>query len=198
MVIETLLKTKRLSLRQFTTADSGYLVQIDNDPEVMRYINGGIPTSLETIQNNFLTLFLRYDKKRPCLGFWAVIENESTDFVGWCCLRAQEQEPGVASIGYRFIKSAWGKGYATEATSALINRGFTELGLERILATTYEDNLASRRVMDKLGLRFVRTFKYEPGDQETAQHDATETWDGDDVEYVLNKEDWERILRRQK
>jgi RimJ/RimL family protein N-acetyltransferase len=187
------MQTQRLSLRQFTAEDAHYLHQIDNDPDVMRYINGGIPISLENIQIKFLPLFLKYDKEQPCLGFWLVSENESSDFVGWCCLRADEHNPNVASVGYRFLKSAWGKGYATEATRLLINRGFTELGLQRIIADTYEENMASRRVMEKLGLRFVRTFRFNPNAQETSQQDETQTWDGDDVEYALDRSDWEQF-----
>jgi RimJ/RimL family protein N-acetyltransferase len=60
-------------------------------------------------------------------------------------------------LGYRLRRSAWGRGYATEGLRALIRRAF-ELGIRRVFAQTMAVNLASRRVMEKSGLRFVRTF----------------------------------------
>ena len=88
----------------------------------------------------------------------------------------------------------WGKGYATEGARALIHKGFTEQGVQRVVASTYEDNLASRRVMEKLGMTLVRTFRPTP--EELAAHgldgSAQELFPGDDVEYALEKADWQR------
>jgi RimJ/RimL family protein N-acetyltransferase len=91
--------------------------------------------------------------------------------------------PGEASVGWRFRKASWGRGYATEAARALLDRGFRELGVRRVTATTMTVNVASRRVMEKLGMRFVRTFFEEwPTYIEGAEHG--------DVEYELTREMW--------
>jgi RimJ/RimL family protein N-acetyltransferase len=87
-------------------------------------------------------------------------------------------------LGYRLRKSAWGQGYATEGSRALIRKGFTEFGVRRVIAEAMAVNLASRRVMEKSGLKFVRTFRSDwpyriEGD------------DQGDVEYGLDKADWE-------
>ena len=67
--VQILLETQRLILRRFTAADAKYLFELDNDPEVMRYINGGTPTSLEIIENEILPVFLKYDDQFPAFGF---------------------------------------------------------------------------------------------------------------------------------
>ena len=95
--------------------------------------------------------------------------------------------PTSAELGYRLRKAAWGKGYGTEVSRALIRKGFTELGVRRVVASTYADNVGSRRVMEKAGMTFVRTFRYDAGDPATQ-----ELWEGDDVEYAIEQADWER------
>ena len=183
------METERLVLQRFTFDDGHYLYDLDNDPEVMRYINGGVPTSKSVIEKDILPVFLAHEKSE--FGFWKTIEKGSSKFVGWVSLRPLDDKPDEARIGYRFRRENWGKGYATEAMRALVDTGFENLGLARILATTYEDNLASRRVMEKLGLTWVRSFHIDQLDSETTDFSTTEIWDGDDVEYALRKAEWQ-------
>ena len=123
------LETDRLVLRRFTSADADNLVSLDADPDVMRYITGGIPTSREEIENEVLPAFLGYYQRYEGYGFWAVIEKETGEFLGWFHFRPYEGgAPGEVDLGYRLRKSAWGKGYATEGSRALIRKGFTEFG----------------------------------------------------------------------
>ena len=193
--MQVLLETERLVLRRFTEADADCLFDLDNDPEVMRFINGGTPTPRDVIQNDILPGFLYYDECFPGYGVWAAIENATGGFLGWLSFRPAESAPNEAILGYRFRKDAWGKGYATEGARALIRRGFSELGVQRVVATTYEDNLASRRVMEKLGMTLVRTFRITSEDLKTADtYHVTDLdlWDGDDVEYALERANWER------
>ncbi|HEX4816952.1 MAG TPA: GNAT family N-acetyltransferase, partial [Nonomuraea sp.] len=91
-------------------------------------------------------------------------------------------------LGYRLHRRAWGKGYATEGSRALIDKAFGELGARRVFAQTMAVNLRSRRVMEKCGLRHVRTFFA----------DWPEVIDGSEhgeVEYELLRADW-RSRRR--
>jgi RimJ/RimL family protein N-acetyltransferase len=205
--MQALLETERLALRRFMVADLDNLVALDSDPDVMRYLNGGAPTPRDVIERDILPGFLRsYEPCEPCepcepydscegFGVWAVIERVSGDFLGWLSFLPSEGDPRVVALGYRLRTPAWGKGYATEAARALIRKGFRELGVQRVVATTYQDNRASRRVMEKVGMSLVRTFRYTP--DELAAASATfvpgqELWDGDDVEYALERADWER------
>jgi len=191
-------ETERLILRRFTEADADHLYELDNDPEVMRYINGGTPTPREVIRKEILPGFLCYDERLPGFGFWAAIERASGDWLGWFCLRSAADAPDEAILGYRLRRAAWGRGYATEGARALIRKGFVELGVQRVVATTYEENLASRRVMEKLGMTLSRRFRItaeEIAHADTYHATSLEPWDGDDVEYALARDDWEQTVR---
>src|SRR5438067_5849376 len=181
--MQVFLETERLVLRRFTAADVDNLVDLDRDPDVMRFLTGGIPTPRDVIQNEILPRFLRDYDRFAGYGYWAAIEKSSGDFLGWFSLRPPDGgSPGEVELGYRLRKAAWGHGYATEGARALIRKGFTELGVQRVFARTYQDNLASRRVMEKAGLRLVRTYRLTPADlvAEGLTHiPRQDLWDGD-------------------
>lgn len=80
--VQILLETRRLILRPFTADDAEHLFALDNDPVVMRYINGGIPISIEIIEKEILPVFLRHDDQFPLYGFWAAINKTSHRFLG--------------------------------------------------------------------------------------------------------------------
>jgi RimJ/RimL family protein N-acetyltransferase len=183
--MQVFLETDRLVLRRFTEADADLLVDLDADPEVMRYITNGEPTSRAEVTDEVLPAFLGYYDRYPGYGFWAAVEKSSGEFIGWFHFRPKEggyeDEP---ELGYRLRRSAWGKGYATEGSRALIAKGFAEFGVERVFAETMAVNTASRRVMEKSGLRFARQFTTTwpvriPGDEEG------------DVEYAIERAQWE-------
>jgi len=186
--MQVFLETDRLVLRRFTAADTDNLVDLDADPDVMRFVTGGIATSREEIQNEVLPAFLAYYQRYEGCGFWAAIEKATGEFLGWFHFRPRpDAAPGEVELGYRLCKSAWGRGYATEGSCALIRRGFTESGVQRVTAEAMAVNQASRRVMEKAGLKLVRTF-HQP-------------WpfpiDGDqagDVEYALDKTGWQQDI----
>lgn len=193
-----LLETERLRLRRFSPDDAAHLYALDNDPAVMRWINGGAATPRRVIDEEILPRFLRYDDAHPGFGFWAAEEKATGEFLGWFVFRPTGDAPGEVAIGYRLHRAAWGKGYATEGGAALIRRGFVEWGVERVVATTYEKNAASRRVMEKLGLGYVRSFRYtaeEIATADTSHNESPEVWPGEDVVYALNRESWAKIER---
>ena len=183
--MQVFVETRRLLLRQFTLADVDNLVSLDSDPDVMRFVTGGICTSRAEIENEVLPAFLGYYERFDGYGFWAVIEKATGAFLGWLHFRPREgarlDEP---ELGYRLRKSAWGKGYATEGSRALIRKGFTEFGVRRVVAETMAVNQASRRVMEKAGLTLVRTF-HQPWPYPISGAEQG------DVEYALDKSDWE-------
>ena len=192
--MHTLLITNRLVLRRLTTADADFLFDLDNDPEVMRYINGGTPTPRDAFERNILPAFLQYDERFPGFGFWAAIEKGTSEFLGWLSFRPGDNTSGDITLGYRLRKAAWDKGYATEGARALIDKGFAELGVNRVTATTYQDNLGSIRVMEKAGMTLVRRFRMTPADlmkSDTHHVSDLDLWDGDDVEYAIERVDWE-------
>jgi RimJ/RimL family protein N-acetyltransferase len=184
--MQVFLETERLVLRRFTEADADNLFDLDGDPEVMRFLTGGKPTPREVIRTETLPRILHYYERFAGFGFWAAIEKSTGDFLGWFEFRPPEGGgPDEAELGYRLRKSAWGKGYAPEGARALIRKGFAELGVRRVVAQTMAVNTASRRVMEKVGLRYVRTsYKEWPDPIEGAAEG--------EVEYALWKAAWER------
>jgi RimJ/RimL family protein N-acetyltransferase len=184
--MQIFLETERLVLRRFTEDDVDNLVELDSDPAVMRFINGGRPTPRQEIESDVLPTFLGYYERFAGYGFWAAVEKSTGRFVGWFHFRpAEAAHPDEVELGYRLRRSAWGKGYATEGSRALIQKGFAELGVQRVVATTMVVNVASRRVMQKAGLRFVRTF-HQPWP------DYIEGEEQGDVEYALLRSEWEQ------
>jgi RimJ/RimL family protein N-acetyltransferase len=152
------LETDRLLLRHFTEEDADELVALNSDPEVMRYL-GGVKPAEET-RDDILPAFLEYHRGDPRIGFFAAIERWSGGFVGWFHLRPEHEPPYEMELGYRLKRSAWGKGYGTEGSRALIAKAFEELGVDRVVATADEDNTRSRRVMEKAGMRLVGHFVF--------------------------------------
>jgi RimJ/RimL family protein N-acetyltransferase len=180
------LETERLELREFTDDDLENLVELDSDPEVMRFINGGRPTAREEIENEVLPAFLGYYERFAGYGFWAAVEKSTDRFIGWFHFRPAEGAPlNEVELGYRLRRSAWGKGYATEGARALIDKGFAELGVQQVVASTMVVNVASQRVMENAGLKFVRTF-HQPWP------DYIEGEEEGDVEYALLRSEWEQ------
>jgi RimJ/RimL family protein N-acetyltransferase len=120
----------------------------------------------------------------PGRGRWAALERSTGAFVGWLSLRVNEDTgPNEPELGYRLRRAAWGNGYATEGSRALIAKAFTELGVQRVMATTMTVNVASRQVMEKAGLIYVRTFHL-------SWPEPIEGTEQGDVEYALTRPTW--------
>lgn len=183
------LETDRLVLRRFTEADAGNLFDLDSDPEVMRYLTGGKTTPLPVVRDELLPRLLAEYERFPRLGQWAAIGRSGGDFQGWFALRPLDGGDGAeVELGYRLRRSAWGRGLATEGCRALIDKAFGELGVRRVWAETMAVNTASRRVMEKAGLRYVRTFH-------VAFDDPIEGTEHGEVEYELLRSDWTPATR---
>lgn len=183
--MDVYLETERLILRRFTQDDLGDLVALDADPAVTHFINGCRPVPREESQDDLTAFVLRYERGDG-YGLWAAVERASGEFLGWFHLRpARGGPPDEPELGYRLRRSAWGHGYGTEGSRALIDKAFRELGARRVVAYTMTINIASRRVMMKAGLRFVRLFHQEWPDAIPGDHLG-------DVEYALTRAEWER------
>lgn len=168
--------TERLHLRPLTIDDVDTLVTLDADPEVMRFITGGRPSTRAEVRTTV----------EGALGHrWLASEAATGDLVGWFALKPTGDVDDVGrELGYRLFRRAWGQGYATEGSLALVDRAFTRLGAHRVWAETMTVNTASRRVMERCGLRYVRTFHLD-------WPEPIEGTDQGDVEYELLRPDWE-------
>ncbi len=152
------LETDRLLLREFTEADIDNLVDLDSDPLVTKYINGGKPTAREYIAEKVMPRIFSYYEKYDRQGIWAAIMKKSNQFIGWFHLRPNHANHDETELGYRLKRKYWGKGLATEGSRALIKKGFEELNVPVIVAIADPENGASRRVMEKSGLSYVEHY----------------------------------------
>ena len=142
------LRTERLLLRPFRTDDLEDLVALDADRDVMFFITGGTPTPREEVEREDLPDFLAYAAGDTGYGFWAAEERATGAFLGWFHLRPHAGAPAdEPELGYRLRRSAWGRGYATEGSRALVDHAFQALGAHRVYAETMAVHLASRRVI---------------------------------------------------
>ncbi|MEU6741623.1 GNAT family N-acetyltransferase [Streptosporangium sandarakinum] len=189
--MEIFLETERLTLRELTDADADHLFELDGDPEVMRFLNGGRPTPREEILSRVLPRMLRRHDLLGRPGYWAAEIRSTGEFIGWFEFRplVEEDAPETVELGYRLRRAAWGKGYATEGARALVREGFTGLGVERVVARTMAVNTGSRNVMEKAGLRYVRTFFADwPESIPGSEHG--------EVEYALTWDEWREATGR--
>jgi RimJ/RimL family protein N-acetyltransferase len=145
------IETARLRLRQLTRADLNDLARIVADPSVMKYLGrvpGPItPAEAETFLDGMIGHWARHG-----FGRWAVVEKEDGRLIGCAGFRSHE---GVAELNYLLDKPYWGAGRATEIARACLRHGFAEHGFDLIVGFTRPANAASRRVMEKAGLRYV-------------------------------------------
>ena len=152
--------TERLELRRLTNHDLDRLVELDSDPEVMRHISRGQPTSRQRLETEILPRLLSWYEQGPHVGFWAAELKASGAFIGWFHLRPDRFEPDYMELGYRLHRAFWGHGFATEMGRELVTRAETEWGFHRLSGRTLRDNHASQRVLQKCGLTWAGDFLY--------------------------------------
>lgn len=153
------LETARLRLRMFTEGDLDELCLITRDPEVMRHIAHGRALTRDETEFNLNSIINGF--RRRGFGRWAVVERDGGALLGYCGLSMAQGEEGVGvEIAYLLSRGAWGRGIATEAGSACLRYGFETLGCECISGLTRHENARSRRVMERLGMRFRRDGHY--------------------------------------
>lgn len=148
--------TARLQLRQYTLDDLDDLAQILSNPKVMRYSpRGPIPQDkVIQVTQEILEFFVKHWQQHG-FGVWAVLDKQLDRLIGHCGLNFLPNSPEVEVL-YRFDQNYWNKGIATEATKASLRYGFETVKLERIVAITAPEHTASRRVMEKAGLKYEK------------------------------------------
>ncbi|GAB3890640.1 GNAT family N-acetyltransferase [Kibdelosporangium lantanae] len=175
------LYTPRLKLVPLADEHLELEVELDSDPEVMRYITGRASARDEVEEAHKRRLTTA--REAPGMGLWIGFAGD--EFVGWWVLRPpngpdQPKVDGHAELGYRLLRRQWRRGYAKEGSRELIRYGFTDLGLTRVFAQTMAVNTASRATMAAAGLTFTRAFiSAEPYDDPIPGSDLGE------VEYEI-------------
>lgn len=146
------LVTQRLILRDFTLDDWPVVLAYQSDPRYLRYYEWTERTP-ESVQE-FVQMFVAHQQTAPRFKFQlAVTLKTSGELIGNCGIRRESAVSHEANMGYELSPQHWGQGYATEAACAMLNFGFTILGLHRITADCVADNVGSARVLQKIGMQ---------------------------------------------
>lgn len=148
-------QSNRLIIREFQANDANDLFELNADPEVLRFTGDPPFDSIEEAKN-FIEQYDQYQKYG--YGRWAVIRKSDSAFLGWCGLK-YHPETEETDLGFRLKRKYWNHGFATEAADICLQYGFENLGLEEIIGRAMPSNLASLRVLEKIGMgnpEFVR------------------------------------------
>jgi ribosomal-protein-alanine N-acetyltransferase len=154
------LTTERLLIRHFHLLDAEAISQVFGDPEVMHFGEG--PQTKEWVDAWLRACLERYYQTWG-FGPYAVVEKQSRAVIGYCGLFYFPDVNGrpEVEIGYRLVRSSWGRGYATEAVRAVRDYAFQSLGIRRLVALIDPDNHASIRVAKKIGMHYETDVVFE-------------------------------------
>jgi ribosomal-protein-alanine N-acetyltransferase len=136
-----------------------------SDPQVTAYIPVD-PMPLEKVTEMFqqriqsyeISSLTKFDR-----GTVAVCLKDSGEMIGWCGLGRLEIDPSEIEVYYGLGRPYWGQGFATEAAAAMMDYGFREWELDRIVAIVFPENVASKKVLEKIGMRYEKQITGLPG-----------------------------------
>lgn len=152
------LASQRLFFRTWTTADAQLAVSLWSEPTVTALIGG--PFSAEQACQR---LQREIELQATCgVQYWPIFLTSSTTFVGCCGLRPYRPEEAILELGFHLLPAYWGQGLAAEAASAVILHACYTLGARGLFAGHHPDNMASQRLLSRLGFRYTGDQYYEP------------------------------------
>ena len=151
----------RLSFQLMDESNAQDLFELDQDPEVMKYINGGIPSSKQDIENILLPRMASYTNQEKGWGLWKVNVLHSKAYIGWVLIRPMDFFSDIPQfdnleLGWRFKQESWGKGYATEAAKHVMDALIKNKSASQYSAIAEKENIASIAIMKKLGMQFIK------------------------------------------
>jgi ribosomal-protein-alanine N-acetyltransferase len=152
-------ETERFLLREFVEADAQGLYELDSDPEVHKYLGNKPISSIEACFD--IIQHIRKQYRENGIGRWAIVDKATNAFVGWTGLKYEtsiRSDAPYHDLGYRIIRKYWNQGIATETAVASLRYGFHQLNLPEIFAAAHLDNLASNKILAKIGFSLLDAF----------------------------------------
>jgi [ribosomal protein S5]-alanine N-acetyltransferase len=178
-----MLTTDRLILRDFVESDWRAVLEYQSDPAYLRYNPWWHRTELDV--RSSVRMFISWSEEVPRKKFqFAIVLKREEQLIGNCGLRKQNPQTRVADLGYEIDRRYWGYGYATEASRALLKFGFEQLGLHRVWAYCIAENVASARVLEKIGMKCE-------GLQRESEWMKNRWWDT--LHYAILDREWRRM-----
>lgn len=151
------LETERTIMRKLTKEDANDFYALNLDEDVLKF-TGDKPFDNLQAAIDFLAHYDQYEKYG--VGRLAVIDKETSNFLGWCGIKFSKDE-NEYDIGFRFFKKYWNKGFATETAKKCLDFGFNNLNIEKIVGRAMKENIGSIRVLEKIGMTFKENFDFE-------------------------------------
>ena len=153
--------SKRLRFEMMTDKHAELLFELDQDPEVMRFITDGKTTTRREIETKYVPRMESYTDVEKGWGIWGVWLRDSSQFAGWILVRPMHffdaaRNDDDLELGWRFKQKFWGKGIATEAALAVM-KALQSSGVRQFTAMAREENVASTSVMKKIGMSYRKT-----------------------------------------
>ena len=149
---EQILETERLSLRELTSEDAAFVLDLLNQPSFKKYIGDRGVRTVEQAREYIETRFL-HSYRTHGFGLYLVERKSDSQAVGICGFVSRVTLPGP-DIGFALLPQFENQGYASEAAAAMMQYGRRILNLTRVLAIATTDNISSRRLLEKIGLKF--------------------------------------------
>lgn len=175
--MKTNFETQRLYLRPTSLDDADINLKLLNTEEFKKYVGDRNVKSLDESREYLKCRNLPQIEKLG-YGNFILIKKDTGEKIGSCGLFHREGLD-VVDIGFSFLPEYFGKGYGYEAASRILRAGFEEFGLQKICAITVKENVASQKLIEKLGLKFQKIVRI-PKDPE------------DLLYYEISKEDWQK------
>ena len=154
-------QSDRLYYAMMTEDDGDLMLDLDSDPEVMRYLTHGKTTSPEEIKEVHIPRMKSYTNHDRGWGLWKAFRKEDDQFIGWFLLRPNREKPEDVEIGWRLKRKFWGMGYGTEGACLFRDHSFQQHGISKLYAIAMPDNMGSQKIMEKIGMRYIHTYLHE-------------------------------------
>lgn len=157
MTVKKILETDRFLLRELTVDDAMSFYELNENPKVIQY-TGDRPFKSVEEAISFLQNYTDYEENG--YGRWAVIDKSNNEFLGWCGLKYDSSKEET-DLGFRFFEKFWNRGVATESAIACLKYGLDQLKIKKIVGRAMSDNIASIKVLQKLGFIFDKEFDFD-------------------------------------
>jgi len=152
-----MIESERLIFRKFTLDDLPKLIEQRSDPEVSKYLGGTKLQNPEALAKRIQFYISCYDTHG--FGMCAMLWKPTGEMIGSAGLQPLDGTDDI-EVGYSMIKEYWGQGIGTESARAWMMHGFTNHGLDRIVAVAHTENWPSRRIMEKVGMHYEKTEEH--------------------------------------
>jgi RimJ/RimL family protein N-acetyltransferase len=165
------LETPRLTLRRLTLDDVDFVVRLLNEPSFLEYIGDrgvrNVDDARRYLRDGPFAMYQSHG-----FGLWHVANKTDGESIGMCGLLKRDTLPDV-DLGYAYLPASWGRGFALEAAAATLRHAACKFGLMRVVAVVSPGNAASIRLLEKLGMRFERMHRMNPGEDEVRLYGRT-------------------------